>query len=193
MPMQSAQKQSGRMLKRRSTYTCSMRVFIVSLFAFITSVIIVYCSITFVAFPLKYRGEIEAAGAEFGVDPVLVASVIKTESRFRAGAVSPRGAVGLMQVMPSTAEFVAEKYDLGEFDLYNPHDNIRIGTCYLRYLFDRFGDTRTVLAAYNAGPGNVARWAVDGRVETTPFPETNKYVEKVLDARGYYRWRLKNV
>ena len=154
-------------------------------------VIIVFCSISFFAFPLRYKDDIKRAAGEFCVDPVLVAAVIRAESNFDARATSAKGARGLMQLLPSTAEFVAGLVSMDAYELENSRDNIRLGTAYLRYLFDKFGDTRTVLIAYNAGEGNVVRWLGDGDVLTgSPFPETNAYVERVLNAMNYYRLRF---
>jgi soluble lytic murein transglycosylase-like protein len=105
-----------------------------------------------------------------GVDPALVTAVIANESGFDARATSRAGAAGLMQLMPATAAA------LGVTDRYDPAQNIRGGATYLRSLIDRFGaDLPSVLAAYNAGPG-----AVESRHGPPPFPETQRYVARVL-------------
>jgi soluble lytic murein transglycosylase len=168
-----------------------MRVFIIAGLIFLASIIAIVCTVNFLIFPLKYRDEIRAAAREYEIDPSLVAAVVRVESNFRPRAVSPKGAVGLMQIMPATAEYIAGKMGLTKYDLNKPADNIKIGTFYLRYLFNRFGDTRTVLFAYNAGEGNVAKWIGSGAVLTTcPFPETNSYAEKVLDSKNFYANRI---
>ena len=161
-----------------------------------------FMTVLLLAFPLRYQDEIRTAGKQFDIDPVVIASVIRAESNFRRDAVSNKGAVGLMQIMPATAEFVASKIDVEDVahNLATPHVNITIGTFYLRYLMDKFGDLRTVLAAYNAGEGRVADWLDDNRfardangrrvIVTTPYPETNAYIEKVLNARNFYRIRF---
>jgi len=154
-------------------------------------VTVTFCTVIFVAFPLRHRSEIRAAANEFDVCPALVASIIRAESNFRHDAVSHKGAIGLMQIMPSTAEFIAKKLEIESYDLRNPRDNIRMGTFYIRYLLNRFGDTRTAIMAYNAGEGNVKRWLGDDvRLVTTPFAETNAYVERVFNAKGFYRFRI---
>lgn len=120
---------------------------------------------------------IRSAGETYGVDALLIAAVVETESHFKADAISPRGAVGLMQVLPSTAGEPVER-------LLDPKVNIDHGTRYLGYLLRRFeGDLELALAAYNAGPTNVRRFG-----GVPPFSETRRYVEKVLDIYiGHHR------
>lgn len=124
-----------------------------------------------------YGEAIRSAGEREGVDALLIAAVIETESHFRASAISPRGAVGLMQVLPSTAGDSVER-------LLDPAINIEHGTRYLRRLLERYeGDLELALAAYNAGPANVRRFG-----GVPPFSETRRYVEKVLDIYiGHHR------
>ena len=168
-----------------------MKTFIVSCVVFVSVVAIVFSVVTFIVFPLKYKSEINAVAKETGISPALIASVIRAESNFNKNAVSTKGAVGLMQIKPSTAEYIAKLENYGDYDLNNPSDNIKLGTFYLRYLFDKFGDLKTVIIAYNAGEGNVMRW-LDGtdRLVTSPFSETNAYVQKVLNAMNFYKFRF---
>ena len=119
---------------------------------------------------LPYGEEIRQAAERHGVDGLLIASIVEAESSFDPCAISHRGAVGLMQVMPTTAGFF-------ELDtLTEPERNIDLGTRYLRHLLEIYdGDLELALAAYNAGPGNVRRFG-----GLPPFRETRRYVEKVL-------------
>lgn len=140
-----------------------------------------------VFYPRRYEWEIAEASREFGVEEELVYAVIRTESRFRPRVQSGAGAQGLMQLMPSTAAWIAES--IGESglaaDLFDSSANIRLGTAYLRYLTDKY-PLSDALAAYNAGEGNLLRWRKEGR-EEYGFKETRAYVKKVLSARKVYR------
>lgn len=116
------------------------------------------------------RDSIRQAAATYNLPEKLIASVIRAESGFQPDAVSPAGAQGLMQLMPATAR------ELGVSDPFDVHQNIDGGARYLRQMMDRFdGDLKLALAAYNAGPGTVARY--DGDV---PYRETRDYVKRVL-------------
>jgi hypothetical protein len=121
---------------------------------------------------------IQAAATEHGIDPLLIKAIIKAESNFDPTAVSPKGAQGLMQLMPATAK------DLQVADPLDPLENILGGTRYLRYLLDSYNwDVALSLAAYNAGPGNV-----QGAVPN--INETRTYVAKVL--KNYDSYRVDN-
>lgn len=118
----------------------------------------------------QYRLRAEQAARKYGLDPHLVLAVIATESRFIFRAVSPKGAQGLMQLMPGTAR------DMGVTDITNPDQNLDGGCRYLKLLLGRFkGDIELTLAAYNAGPATVERYR-----GIPPFYETESYVRKVL-------------
>ncbi|MEM1206282.1 MAG: lytic transglycosylase domain-containing protein [Acidobacteriota bacterium] len=119
---------------------------------------------------IPYGNSIRRVAEKHGLDGLLLAAVIEAESSFNPQATSSRGAVGLMQVLPSTAGESPER-------LYEPELNLEHGAQYLKGLLERFGgDLELALAAYNAGPSNVIRY--DG---IPPFRETRRYVEKVLD------------
>jgi len=130
---------------------------------------------------------------ENGLDPALLAAVIYQESKFDAGAESSSGAIGLMQLTPATAHGIAVRTGGSRFrttDLLDPEINIRYGAWYLGNLFRKYGDERLVLAAYNAGQGNVDRWRAEGR--PVAFPETRAYVDRVEKLKRVYQdaWHL---
>lgn len=143
-------------------------------------------------YPFPYRGLIEREAARNDLDPLLVVSVIRVESGFEPEARSGVGARGLMQLMPSTAAWVARKAALSDFSterLEDPETNIRIGCYYLGYLRRQFpGELRLMLAAYNGGEGNVAKWRRAPDAVDAAFPETRTYVKRGL--RTYRMYRL---
>ena len=112
---------------------------------------------------------IDEAAGETRLDSALIASVIRAESAGDPKAVSKAGAKGLMPLIDTTAA------DLGVTDVYDPTENIRAGSRYLRRMLDRFGDLKLALAAYNAGPGNVDKYG-----GIPPFKETQAYVDRVM-------------
>jgi soluble lytic murein transglycosylase len=149
-------------------------------------------------YPLEHEEEIRAHADRQGLDPALVAAIIQTESGFVPDSRSAQGAVGLMQVLPETARFVAGLPDRPSPPpdrLERPDVNIAYGTRYLRYLLDRHGSLPAALAAYNAGESNLVRWreGAEGRGETfrvddhVPYAETRRYVRDVLELRPVYR------
>ena len=145
--------------------------------------------------PLRHEDIIRQQAAAKHLDPALIAAVIYAESKFQPRT-SQAGAEGLMQLLPSTAEFLARRSGGTAFvasDLATPQVNIAYGSYYLRYLLDRYGHHLVpAIAAYNAGATNVDRWMRGGRdlaVSAIPFAETRAYVTRVLDARDRYRRR----
>lgn len=149
--------------------------------AFITALGLLY--------PIKYEKEICTAALRYELEPALVMAVARTESGFKRDAVSKRGAMGIMQLMPETASWMAESEGIYELELDEPELNIRLGAAYLKYLLRRFGDERWALAAYNAGEGNAAKWRKEGR--DIAFYETREYIKRVTSAQEVYRIKLK--
>lgn len=150
------------------------------------------------AYPLQYTALIEKYSDAYGVSPSLVCAVICTESHYDPDAVSHAGAIGLMQLTPATFDWaqqragVAEKQDATA--LTDPETNIRFGVYTLQLLSEQFTDEDTVLAAYNAGQGNVRRWLQDSRysedgvhLKTIPYAETADYVKRIEKAQGIYQ------
>ena len=148
--------------------------------------------------PLRHDDIIRQQAEDKGLDPSLIAAVIYTESRFR-DQTSHAGAKGLMQLMPRTADYIAQKSGGTAFeqgDLATPQVNIAYGSWYLRYLLHKYGGREILaLAAYNAGEGKVDEWVAHASARGErfrvarhiPFPETRRYVQQVLDARVRYR------
>jgi len=124
----------------------------------------------------RFDAAIARAAAAAGLDASLVKAVVAAESGFNPLAVSPKGAQGLMQLMPTTAAA------LGVRDSFDPEANLLAGARYLRQQLDRFGSIPLALAAYNAGPANVARYG-----GVPPFAETQRYVGTALDLFDTYR------
>jgi soluble lytic murein transglycosylase len=141
-----------------------------------------------IRYPLRYSEYVRVHAREHGLDPSLVAAVIYQESKFRSDAKSSSGAIGLMQITPSTARGIAIRTHGSAFhtnDLYNPEINIRYGAWYLGHLLEKYGNERLALAAYNAGQDNVDRW--QRAHEGIRFDETRDYVDKVERLQSIYR------
>ncbi|WP_017297743.1 transglycosylase SLT domain-containing protein [Nodosilinea nodulosa] len=145
-------------------------------------------------YPLPYADLITTWSAQRQLNPLLVAGLMRQESRFEAKISSGVGATGLMQVMPATAEWIKGGAGLETYDLKDPVDNIKLGTWYLNYTHAEYGDhSLFAVASYNAGPGNVAKWIskggytdADDFAEKIPFPETKDYVRSVFG--GYWNY-----
>jgi soluble lytic murein transglycosylase len=148
-------------------------------------------------FPRKYSGLVEKYAAEYQVETALVYAVIHTESGFDPNAVSVDDACGLMQMLPSTLEWMQWKLpgerEYVRADLFDPEISIRYGTYFLRELMNRFGNIEAVAAAYHAGPGAVARWlknpdySADGiHLDRIPYVDTAHYVKKITRAYVIY-------
>lgn len=153
-----------------------------------------------IMYPIAYENEVHEASSHFDVDPFLMLAIMKNESRFQQDITSKKGARGLMQLMPETAQWVNKESGLNkEMDQYieDPRVNILFGAWYLSYLSHKYdGDQVKVIVAYNAGEGNVDRWIEqgiwDGDQLTTqhiPFGETRHYVKRV----NYFYERYKEI
>lgn len=154
-------------------------------------------------YPIPYKETIRQKATDQELDPLLVAAIIRVETNYIAGRESRKGALGVMQLMPSTAEWAMEQMKIRKLytmdQLKNEVDpNITIGTWYLKSLIRMYNNNMVAaVAAYNAGPGNVNEWLKngtwDGQLETAknsiPFNETRLYVKKVF----HYYEKYKNV
>ncbi|WP_248924735.1 lytic transglycosylase domain-containing protein [Paenibacillus hamazuiensis] len=167
------------------------RVFAVLLLSFL---LILFYSSPFLSrllYPIKYKQEILQNAAKYDMDPFLIAAIIRVETNFQPNMTSRKGAYGLMQLMPETAEWILEK---GRFSpewihqLDKPEVNIEIGSWYLNWLHKQFnGNDYAAIAGYNAGQGKVAKWMQNGewdgtleQIEQIPYGETRHYLQRVL-------------
>jgi len=150
-------------------------------------------------FVLDYREAILVYSEINDLSPVLISSIVFAESRFNSAARSSKGALGLMQIMPSTGRWVANQIPIENFsrnDLLEPEKNLKIGAWYLAYLHRYFKGNQTMaLAAYNAGHGYVEKWLEtriwDGdpvKIEKIPFPETKKYLFRINLLQKIYKY-----
>lgn len=165
-------------------------------------IFILFCLITIVDIPGKiqkiiykkeYSEYVEKYSAEYNVDENLIYAVIKAESNFDVNARSNKDAVGLMQLMETTARDIIKKVDLQISDnelkeeLHDPDININLGTKYLSMLLEKYNNVELAVTAYNAGIGTVDNWIEKGiikpdgsDIENIPYKETNNYVRKIL-------------
>ena len=156
-------------------------------FVLVFVTIILFVVFNFFVYKRKYSNYVLQFSKEYNLDETLVYAVIKAESNFDKNAVSKSGALGLMQIIPNTAKWIAE--EIGEeyelYKMFEPETNIKYGCYYLRYLFDKFQDMDIVIAAYNAGENAVLDWIENGELkpESIDYKETKKYLFRV---KGYY-------
>ena len=184
--------------KWKKRWTMRKKLFIFCVIAILAAVSIFNIpTLEKVLYPYPNQAIIEKYATQYGVDPLLVVSVIREESKFRPKSESHKGAKGLMQLMPSTAQAISES--LGdktytEQDLLNSEKNIQYGTWYLASLQKVYaGNTTLVTAAYNGGRGHVQEWIKNGqidpnniRIQDIPFKETRDYVGRVLKSYEKY-------
>lgn len=163
---------------------------LISVLIFIFIVLIVGLVYLTTNYPIGYKSTIVEYSKEYNLDPYLVASIINVESKYDKDAISQKDARGLMQIGPSTGKWASEVLEIKDYNediLFDPEINIRIGTWYLSTLFREFDNNlELVLAAYNAGSGNVTKWLNDEKyiddknnLAIIPFKETEDYLVKV--------------
>ncbi|MCD9026590.1 lytic transglycosylase domain-containing protein [Cohnella silvisoli] len=143
-------------------------------------------------YPISYTEEIKQNAANYQLDPLLIAAIIRVESNYKLDAVSAKGAVGIMQIMPDTAEWILKQDNFGNITIKDAgkeaHAGIMLGSWYVKELKRQFGGNLILsLAAYNAGPGKVRQWLEkgvwDGKEQTLnniPYGETRHYVQRVM-------------
>jgi len=184
--------------KRKKRWTMGKELFIFFVIAILAAFSILNIPILDkVIYPYPNQAIIENYATQYGVDPLFVVSVIREESKFLSKSESHKGAKGLMQLMPSTAQSIAESLGdktYSEEDLLNPEKNIQYGTWYLASLQRVFANNTTlVTAAYNGGRGHVQEWINNGQIDPNniclqdiPFKETRDYVGRVLKSYEKY-------
>lgn len=146
------------------------------------------------SYPKQYKEYVEIYAKKYEVEEEIIYATIKVESSFKSDAISNSNAKGLMQLLDSTAEELANDEEIDTIDLYNPEINIMLGTKYIAILLNKYQSLELALAAYNAGIGNVDGWIETGviledgsNVENIPFKETNNYVRKVIRDYNIYK------
>lgn len=152
---------------------------------FIVSAIFIHAQKKYI-YPVKYSEYVDKYASEYNLNKFTVYAFINVESSFNEDAISPKGAIGLMQILPSTANFIADKLNVTTYDLSDPETNVAFGCYYLRYLMNKFKDSRLVICAYNAGETRVREWLKDNRyskdgitLNVIPYKETKNYVDKI--------------
>lgn len=181
---------------RRSSRSLAILLILVVAIGFGFLFDFIYTCVEKATHPRDYTDYVEHYAEVYDVPPHLVYAVIKCESGFDSGAVSKAGAIGLMQLMPDTFDWLTMdvlKEHLDGGMIYDPETNIRYGACYLARLFRQYGSWKLALAAYNAGPGRVNEWLDDpelsdgeGGLAEIPWKETRRYVSKVIKAQNTY-------
>ena len=170
----------------------TLLIFLIVIIIFLTiyKVLNIEEKILMYLYPIKFEEEIYKYSSELQIDPLLTFAIIKTESNFREDVVSNSGAIGLMQLMESTAKEQARKLNI-EYSkeiLYDAETNLKIGLNYFNTLLDYYNQNYILaFTAYNAGLGNVQKWINEGvikpdgsDIENIPFKETNMYVRKII-------------
>lgn len=146
-------------------------------------------SVRYFLYPTKYKDAVISYSQKYDISPYLIFSVIKAESNFNKNAKSSAGAIGLMQIVPSTASYVAHIFNIpfsNADELYEPQKNIELGSAYLKYLSTKFSTTDTILSAYNAGETITRSWLNDTNYSldkitlyNIPYKETKNYIKKI--------------
>jgi soluble lytic murein transglycosylase len=150
-------------------------------------------------YPIHYQSDIKASAINHKVDPYLVAAIIRAETNYKTGKASKKGAIGIMQIMPDTAQWIIESAKFSNVQLTDIERradvSIELGSWYLGSLHEQFDHNAiAAVAAYNAGPGNVRSWLNDGvwdgtkeTVEQIPFGETRHYIQRVIYYYNKYK------
>ncbi|OAS21080.1 lytic transglycosylase [Paenibacillus oryzisoli] len=182
------------------TFFRKKRMFALLLIAFVMILFMNSAIIGRKLYPIYYQQEIKQSAAKHNIDPFLIAAIIRVETNYKYHLESSKGAVGLMQLMPDTADWIAQSSNLGphtQEDLLRVDINIYLGAWYLNWLIKHYnGNLIYAIAAYNAGQGNVNKWknshvwdGSEDNIRDIPFGETRHYVQRVL----YYYEKYTNL
>lgn len=178
----------GKSLTKNERNFKTLKFISVFIILFVTVITFVFVSYSIKAYGLFYYKKVEKICNDNNIDSNLVMAVIKTESSFSPTIISQKGAVGFMQILPSTAEWVCEIYGI-EYESEKLTDykyNVNLGCKYLLYLMSKF-DYNWAIVAYNAGEKNVSEWLKQGlSYDEIPFKESRNYLKKVLSNLDYY-------
>lgn len=177
-------------IKKTSIYAIFLLVF-----SLITIFFSTYKLFVAISHPIKYKNIIYENSTE-NIPTYLIASVINVESGYDKYAKSKKGALGLMQIKQSTADYMIDIYKIDKSDyqnLFDPTTNIRLGCLYLNYLYNKFGDITLVICAYNAGETIVRNWTKNsdifsnGKFNYIPYSETDNYLKKIKENISFYK------
>lgn len=172
--------------------------------AFCLAILVLFLAVNLVEkkvfYPLRYKDEIVKYSTKYGLDENLIFSIVKCESSFNENAISSKNAMGLMQITQPTADYIAQKLSVKNYDLFDIDTNLNFGCYYLSYLYKKFKNIDTVIVAYNAGEGNVSNWlknenySKDGiSLNKIPFPETRSYLEEIKKTLAKYKKLYGNI
>lgn len=188
-----------KLKKKRRRIRVKKRFFLVVIAAIVAVLFLKSDWLATWMYPIHYKADIRASASNYGLEPHLVAAIIRAESNYETGRESKKGALGLMQLMPDTAHWVVEKAGFekvnDEILRHRADVSIEVGSWYLNNLHTQFDQNKVAaVAAYNAGPGNVRKWldsgSWDGSMETVkeiPFGETRHYVQRVFYYYNKYK------
>lgn len=185
---------------RLQTLSRSFYVFLLICFAIVSAFFVYRVIEKKYIYPLGFKEIVIEYADKYELDRALVFAVIQVESSFDKNSVSKAGAEGLMQITPTTASYIAKKLGKEKYDIFNERTNIEFGCYYLRYLFNRFYYTDTVICAYNAGEGNIKYWlknqeySLDGKTFIkVPYKETEEYRNKIQRSYKKYKQLYENI
>ncbi len=165
----------------------SVRCFLILFFCAVL-ILLLICAGFIVLYPKKFAGFVQKYSQQNNLNTNLVYALVRAESSFNPYAVSGSGAIGLMQIMPTTATWIASEFqETFEIEnLYNPETNIKYGCFYLRYLLNKFNNETYALCAYNAGETVVRGWLNSQENFKIPYPETARYIKKIENGKKVY-------